>query len=53
MASGPITAWQIEGETVEIINRFKALDLVNNVPEELWAEVHNTVHGKQKGEGWM
>ena len=25
------------------MNRFKGLDLVNNVPEELWTEVHNTV----------
>ena len=24
-------------------NRFKGLDLVNRVPEELWTEVHNTV----------
>ena len=28
---------------VEVTNRFKGLDLVNNVPEELWTEVHNTV----------
>ena len=25
--------------TVEVINRFKGLDLVNRVPEELWREV--------------
>ena len=25
------------------MNRFKGLDLVNKVPEELWTEVHNTV----------
>ena len=24
-------------------NRFKGLDLVNRVPEELWMEVHNIV----------
>ena len=29
--------------TVEVINRFKELDLVNRVPEEPWTEVHNTV----------
>ena len=29
--------------TVEVINRFKGLDLVDRVPEELWMEVHNTV----------
>ena len=26
-----------------MINRFKGLDLVDRVPEELWTEVHNTV----------
>jgi len=25
------------------MNRFKALDLVDRVPENLWMEVHNTV----------
>ena len=29
--------------TVEVTNRFKGLDLVNSVPEELWTEVHNIV----------
>ena len=29
--------------TVELTNRFKGLDLVNRVPEELWTEVCNTV----------
>ena len=24
-------------------NRFKGLDLINRVPEELWTEVHNTI----------
>ena len=28
---------------VEVMNRFKGLDLVNSVPEELWTEVHNIV----------
>ena len=28
---------------MEVTNRFKRLDLVNSVLEELWAEVHNTV----------
>ena len=28
---------------VEETNRFKGLDLVNRVPEELWTAVHNTV----------
>ena len=27
--------------TVEVMNRFKGLDLDNSVPEELWTEVHN------------
>ena len=29
--------------TVEVKNRFKVLDLIDRVPEELWTEVHNTV----------
>ena len=29
--------------TVEVRNRFKGLDLIDRVPEELWMEVHNTV----------
>ena len=29
--------------TVEVRNRFKALDLTDTVPEELWKEVHHTV----------
>ena len=24
-------------------NRFKGLDLIDRVPEELWIEIHNTV----------
>ena len=29
--------------TVEMTNRFKGLDLIDRVPEELWTEVCNTV----------
>ena len=29
--------------TEEVTNRFKGLDLMGRVPEELWTEVHNTV----------
>ena len=29
---------------VEATNRFKGLDLGSSVSEELWTEVHNTVH---------
>ena len=29
--------------TVEVTNRFKGLDLIDTVPEELWTEVHNIV----------
>ena len=29
--------------TVEVTNRFKGLDLIDRVPEELWTKVHNTV----------
>ena len=42
--------------TEEVMNRFKGLDLVGRVPEELWTEVHDIVqetgsktipHGKE------
>ena len=29
--------------TMEVTNRFKGLDLIDRVPEELWTEVHNSV----------
>ena len=29
--------------TVQVTNRFKGLDLIDRPPEELWAEVHDTV----------
>ena len=29
--------------TVEVTNRFKGLDLIYRVPEELWTKVHNIV----------
>ena len=28
--------------TVKVTNRFKGVDLVDRIPEELWTEVHNT-----------
>jgi len=28
---------------VEVTNRFKGLDLIDRLPEELWTEVRNTV----------
>jgi len=28
---------------VEVTNRFKGLDLIDRVPEELWMEVHDIV----------
>ena len=30
--------------TVEVTKRFKGLDLIDRVPEELWMEVHDVVH---------
>ena len=30
--------------TVEVRNRFKGLDLLDRVPEELWTEVRDIVH---------
>ena len=29
--------------TVEVRNRFKGLDLINRMPDELWMEVHDIV----------
>ena len=29
---------------VEVRNRLKGLDLIDRVPDELWTEVHDTVH---------
>ena len=29
--------------TVEVSNRFKGLDLIDTVPDELWTEVHDIV----------
>ena len=31
--------------TVEVTHRFKGLDLIDRVPEELWTEVHDIVQG--------
>ena len=31
--------------TARVMNRFKGLDLVDRMPEELWTEVHNIVTG--------
>ena len=28
---------------VDVTNRFKGLDLIDRIPEELWAEVHGIV----------
>ena len=28
---------------MEVTNRFKGLDLINRVPEELWMKIYNTV----------
>ena len=41
--------------TVEVSNRFKGLDLIGKMPDELWTEVHDIVqemdqdlpHGKE------
>ena len=34
--------------TVEVRNRFKGLDLINRMPDELWTEVHDIVHKRQE-----
>ena len=33
--------------TVEVRNRFKGLDLIDRVPDELWTEVHDIVQGTE------
>ena len=33
------------GYAVEVMNRFKGLDLIDRMPEELWMEVCNIVQG--------
>ena len=38
-------ALQIAGKRREVTNRFKGLDLIDRVPEELWTEVCNPVPG--------
>ena len=30
--------------TVEVTNRFKGLDLIGRVPEQVWMEIHDIVH---------
>ena len=34
--------------TVEVRNRFKGLDLIDRVPDELWNEVHDIVQETEK-----
>ena len=47
--------------TVKVRNRFKGLDLIDRVPDELWNEIHDIVqetdqdhpHGKEMQKGKM
>ena len=32
--------------TVEVRHRFKGIDMIDRVPDELWTEVHDTVQGQ-------
>ena len=34
--------------TVEVRNRFKGLDLIDRVPDELWTEVHEIVGNSEQ-----
>ena len=34
--------------TVEVRNRFKGLDLIDRVPNELWTEVHDIVKDREQ-----
>ena len=35
--------WLLWGYTVEVRNRFKGLDMIDRVPDELWNEVRDIV----------
>ena len=40
----PMELFQIlKDDAVKVTNRFKELDLIDRVPEELWTEIHNRV----------
>ena len=43
MASDPITSCEIDGDTVEVRNRFKGLHVIDRVPDELWNQVRDIV----------
>ena len=34
--------------TVDVTNRFKALDLIDRVPEKLWTEVHDILQSSDQ-----
>ena len=38
---------------MEVTNRFKGLDLIDRVPDELWAEVCNIVQDAVAGKGLL
>ena len=38
--------------TVEVRNRFKGLDLIDRVPDELWTEVRDTVQEGSRPSPW-
>ena len=37
--------------TVKVRNRFKGLDLIDRVPDELWTKVHDVVQGSRPSPG--
>ena len=39
--------YQIPDYTGEVTNRFKGLDVIDRVPEELWTEVHEIIQKKR------
>ena len=45
MMAIPFLHYTVEVDyTVEVRNRFKGLDLIDRVPDELWTEVRDIVH---------
>ena len=50
MASGPITSWEIDGETVETVSDFICLKL--NIQKTKIMASGPILHGKQMGKQW-
>ena len=54
MASGPITSWQIDGETMEIVRDFISLEIDLRIDLRKLRSWHPvpSLHGKLMGKQW-